>query len=250
MPVAESPETQIDAAEPSAEEAPGNLVLPEVQSTDAPVADAAVPASEPAPAPAAEGGADTLPDFEALPSEPTDAVEQPQPVEAAPVDTDPVTPPAPEVISPTPTPPTEITDTQTLADLEKAVESPHVQTGETPAEEPPLPTVTDVKTGGDQLEAARDAVIAAASQGPQNALPEPTHAVGSEGYLNVQDIPDTTLEDDQPSGSPMTPPSQQDLTIPQADPTPPTSVAQDPSTAPPVPPPLPLDDMTKFTAPK
>jgi len=133
-------------------------------------------------------------------------------------------------------PPAPVSDAgeKSLADLEEAVNSPHLHADEAPAVAPE-----------EGLDAARDAVMAAVNSGPSNSLPQPTQAVGSEGYLNVQDIPDTTVEE----VAPLPPAPTPEFTIPQPDPTPPTSIAEPASTAPPVPPPLPLDDLAKLTDP-
>jgi len=174
---------------------------------------------------AAEPVADALPAFEPLPSEP-----------------------APEVTAPEPAIDTSLnTPEQSLADLEASVNSPHLQADEaSPAPAVEAAPVEQAAAPVQNLDEARDAVIAAVNSGPQNSLPQPTQAVGAERYLNVQDLVDTPEE---PQPAPVAAPPQE-LTIPAPDPTPPTSVAVDPSTAPPVPPPLPLDDITKFTAPK
>lgn len=175
--------------------------------------------------------ADTLPGFEPLhsePSGPSTAASADAPIDAAPS-----------------------AGEQSLADLEKAVESPHIEDNATTPE-----------VG---LDAARDAVMDAITASPDTGPLQPLQAAGAEGYLNVQDLPDTTstptlpeATPDQdvaplagsPADMPQTMPTPPSLTIPPVDPTPPTSTANDPAAAPPVPPPLPIDDLTKFTDPK
>ncbi len=206
-----------------------NVVLPDVN----PVFQADIPAP-----PAV---VDTVPEFETLPSEPAPAATLPEPSISTPVDA----------------------HEKSLAELEASVGSPHLNMNDSvpmpepspvvepelaPLAEPAQPLIIEPAVPVETLDEARDAVMAAVNGGPQNSLPQPTQAVGAEGYLNVQDILDTTTE---PEVAHMTfSPAPQELTIPTPDPVPPTSVAGDVSTAPPVPPPLPLDDMTKFTAPQ
>jgi hypothetical protein len=204
-----------DAPEPAASDS--NVVLPEVKppaelQLDDPVVDLpTLPA------------ADALPGFEPLPTEPV----APTPPTLPPLDYNAPTTPA---FSST-------TGEKSLAELEEAVDSPHLHANEA--------AQTSAPATEESLDAARDAVMAAMSGGPQNGLPQPTQSVGAEGYLNVQDIPDTTVDPVASAASA----APQDLTIPVADPTPPTSVAEPASTAPPVPPPLPLDDLAKLAEP-
>ena len=146
---------------------------------------------------------DSLPEFEALPSEPQATNPPLAPAEA------------PE---------------KSLVELEESVDSPHLHADEATATVP-----------AESLDAARDAVMAAVNSAPPTGPLPPTQAAGATGYLNVQDLPDAT--DNQ------VPVKPQDLTIPSPDPTPPTSVAEPASTAPPVPPPLPLDDLAKLAEP-
>ncbi|HWT55665.1 MAG TPA: hypothetical protein VN031_01385 [Candidatus Microsaccharimonas sp.] len=178
---------------------------------------------------------DKLPDFEPLPSEPAPAAT--------------ATAPEPPVV-PTTEAPQEPAE-QSLTDLEQAVDSPHAE-------------ATNTETGGDNsLDAARAAIMDAQNSAPDAGLPQPLQAAGAEGYLNVQDLPDsadapappsleaTPVNDvaplaSSPADTPLTMPTPPSLTIPTADPTPPTSVANDPAAAPPVPPPLPID----FNPPK
>jgi hypothetical protein len=211
----------VDAPTSPAEPAP-NVALPEVQP----------PAPE---QPAAT--ADALPDFEALPSEPATDTAPTQPLEPAPAQ-------------------------KSLSELEAAVKSSHVEAAEEPSAAP-----------DQSLDEARDAVMSAISSGGDTSLPEPTQSVGAEGYLNVQDLPDDSTEPvldlptptqysaptdnadtaplaSSPADTPLTMPTPPSINIPPADPTPPTSVSSDPTAAPPVPPPLPLDDISKFTPPK
>ncbi|MBC7582054.1 hypothetical protein H7097_04290 [Aeromicrobium sp.] len=152
-----------------------------------------------------------LPEFEPLPSKPA--------------------PTLPEIDS---TDPVEPAPQDTLAALEVAVDSPHLHANDPATELTPAVTI----------DAARNAVIDAMSNSPSNTLPQPTQASGSEGYLDVQDILDTTVEPAVVTAATATP-----LTIPVPDPTPPTSVAESPSTAPPVPPPLPFNP-SQFTPPQ
>jgi len=142
----------------------------------------------------------------------------------------------------------------TLSDLEASVGSPHAATsGATPAE-PDAPPAN--------LDAARDAVMDAINSSPSSGLPEPAAAVGASGYLNVQDLPDTT--DTQPvvptvpdlteaaANAAATQPIVEPLPVaePPADPSAPVMPGDDGAGAPPpVPPPLPLDDLSKFTSP-
>jgi hypothetical protein len=222
-------DTPAQAPEPAPEPVvptDANVPLPEVKpvedSSEAPAKEEEAPATEPPvelpevtpPAPAN----DALPGFEALPSEPATDATAPAPAGPAPVDA----------------------NDKSLAELEAAVDSPHLRaTDGAPTEVTPPPLADDPS-----LDALRDAVADAAASGPQNSVLQPTQSVGSEGYLNVQDLPD--VAGDPENIQPSTP---QELTIPTADPTPPTSTSDTPSTAPPVPPPLPLDP-TQFTEPK
>lgn len=233
--------TPVRPVEPPVFDAPVVPTMPEplVAPTELPPAPAPEPTVvEPAPAPA-----NGVSDFEPLPSEPQT--------------------PAP-VAGPDPT------EGPSLADIEQAVESPHLaaapQTEEAPA----------------MVDAARDAVSDAINAAPQLTPMGPTESVGAAGYLNVQDLPDsadaptspdmpvasgmppvslepTPLQDAAPpmAGSPADTPLNMPLppspgfSMPAVDPQPPTSAPPaDASTAPPVPPPLPFDDLSKFTNPK
>jgi hypothetical protein len=201
-----------ETTEPVAEDA----ALPEVKPADE--QSAAEPAVELPSAPAETPiipAADELPAFESLPTEPA-------PAQAGAPTTD-VSTPGPVID----------TGEKSLAELEEAVNSPHLQGAPADADAQSQPAAP-----AESLDAARDAVLDAVNSGPQNSLPQPTQAVGSEGYLNVQDLPGVADEA-----------APQDLTIPAPDPTPPTSVVEPASTAPPVPPPLPLDDLAKLTDP-
>lgn len=214
------PQPSEQPAEPASgtsEPSPDSVALPEVQLTSA------------APAPEAPAS-DALPDFEPLPSEP-----------------------GPEAAQP-------IADTaseKSLSELEAAVGSPHVA-ATAPAPEAPV----------EGVDAARDAVMSAINSGEDNSLPEPAQAVGAEGYLNVQDLPDSDSEPvldlpdpapvnpadpaplaASPADTPQTMPTPPSINIPPPDPTPPTSVTNDPLAAPPVPPPLPLDNINQFPKP-
>jgi hypothetical protein len=212
-------DTQDASTETSQPEQP-SMALPTVQAPAEP------PVFEPAPTLPVT---DTLPDFEPLPSEPVtpDSVEMPTPVESS---------------------------EKSLADLELAVDSPHVDA----LAEQAIPPAG--------LDAARDAVMDAITGSTDNSLPTPAAASGAEGYLNVQDLPDsaepilsgpteaTPVNDvaplsASPADTPLTMPTPPSLTIPPVNPMPPTSVTDDAATAPPVPPPLPLDDLSKFTTP-
>lgn len=193
-------------SEPVASAPEQSVALPEVQ------APAEIPPAEPA-------LADALPDFEPLPSEPTEASTSDKP--PAPVET------------------LTNQDGKSLAELEQAVNSPHLGVNTAP----PV-----------NVDAARDAVQSAVNAQPYNAeRPEPTQASGAEGYLKIQDLPD--INDNaapltsSPADTPLTMPVPPSLNVPQPDPIPPTSVTNDPTAPPPVPPPLPLDDLSKFTTP-
>ncbi|MGH7240909.1 MAG: hypothetical protein ACREGB_01275 [Candidatus Saccharimonadales bacterium] len=217
-----------ESAMPPSTEGTENVVLPTVQPPSEVALDEPV-VELPTEPEVPASSADKLPDFELLPSEP----EAP----AAPVDDVP-----------------QEASEQSLTNLEQAVESPHIQT-------------TDVEPGGDDaLDAARAAIMDAQTSGPDAGLPQPSQAAGAEGYLNVQNLPDSTDTPSRPSpelpeatpandvaplasspaDTPLTMPIPPSLTIPAADPTPLTSVVNDPAAAPPVPPPLPID----FTPPK
>lgn len=207
--VAPAPEPPIQQSEPVAETPELSVALPDVQT---PVE---------APAEAVQPAADVLPDFEALPSEPTEAS-------------------APDT-SPTPVDALPDQSEESLAELEQSLNSPHASADTALA--PPA-----------SVDVARDAVQSAVSAQPYSAgMPEPTQASGAEGYLNVQDLPDSNDNAAplaaSPADTPLTMPTPPSLSIPQSDPTPPTSVVNDPTAPPPVPPPLPLDDLSKFTTP-
>lgn len=234
------PAAPVEAAQPTPEPASSepSVALPEVKPPAEEVS------TEPAlePAPELTPPADALPDFEALPSEPVTEPAVPAPS-------------ASDIMSSTSS--ADQPPEKSLSDLEAAVNSTHA------APDQPAPV--------EDLDAARDAVMSAINSG-DSPLPEPTAATGAEGYLDVQDLPDDpstpTLPDmpapvpspaitgdaapltSSPADTPLTMPTPPSLVIPPADPTPPTSVVNDPAAAPPVPPPLPLDDLTKFTPPK
>jgi hypothetical protein len=206
QPVIIEPTQPAEEATPPAETPTENVPLPEVKPLE--IAPADGPATDP------------LPGFEPLPTEPAAA----------------------------PTVPADTAE-KSLADLEASVDSPHLHMVDAPvaaesaAEQVTEPAAAPTTEAVPELNEARDAVLAAVNSAPQPGPLPPTEAAGAEGYLNVQDIPDTTDESPAPAAVP------QDLTIPPADPTPPTSTGSAPSTAPPVPPPLPLDP-SQFTEPK
>jgi hypothetical protein len=225
---------------PTPVEPPAMPTMPEPPAATMDVPPAPAPAPGPVAAEPAPVAVDGVPDFEPLPSEPQE--------------------PAPAA-GPDPT------EGPSLADIEQAVDSPHVA-GQNEVTEPSA-----------NVDVARDAVADAINAAPQLTPMEPTAAVGATGYLNVQDLPGanddasmasmpassgmppvtpepTPLQDAAPiAGSPADTPLNMPLppsgfTIPPADPQPPTSAPADASTAPPVPPPLPFDDLSKFTNPQ
>ncbi len=213
--------------------------------------DPAVIAPAESSAPAASDG---VPDFEPLPSEPLATPA------AAVASAPPNFVPNPAFSAPPAAPPTA--DDQSLADLEAAVHSPHA--GDQPAQ----PAADDSPT--EDVDAARDAVMNAINAAPTAGPLPPTASVGAEGYLNVQDLPDSTVvasPTDMPvnagmppltpeptplldaapvSASPADTPLNMPLppsgfSMPAANNQPPTSAPVDASTAPPVPPPLPFN---------
>lgn len=137
-----------------------------------------------------------------------------------------------------------------LAELEEAVNSPHIEAAEV-KDDPQTP----------DADAARDALSAIYSSDP-NTPPIPKADVGASGYLRVQDLPDVATsdayDDEQPSympqkglfgnepapnasspaDQPLNMPLPPSLTLPPADTTPPTSTKSGPSSPPPVPPPF------------
>jgi len=152
-------------------------------------------------------------------------------------------------------------DDQTLTDIEQSVHSSHL-------------------AGGD-VDVARSAVMDAINSAPVTNQPlEPKQDVGAAGYLNVQDLPDSTdstpsvqppagpsadaVQPDpvnptpadtnepapsmSPADTPLTMPLPPAFSMPPANPTPPTSTTTDPAAPPPVPPPM--TDLPPFNPPK
>jgi hypothetical protein len=140
-----------------------------------------------------------------------------------------------------------------------------------PMPEPPQTIVTDA-TDGQNLEAARDAVASAIGGLPVDGPLEPKQDLGASGYLNVQSLPEINDGVLNPVAPPPAEPPVPDLTeaaaaalpieqpqIALAPPTyepasaytvpPPEPNVAGPDIPPPVPPPLPLDDLSKFTNP-
>jgi hypothetical protein len=249
LPPEPAPAEPAPVATPAPVEPAATVTEPAIQppTMPTPPADITPPAPEPASPPAPEAPAppvaDGVPGFEPLPSEPQGSATQ-----ASPVD-EPLQAPSDAPVS-----------SQSLADLEASVDSPHVADT--------VPAATPLEGTG--LDAARDAVMDAINSGPANGPLTPNESVGAGGYLNVQDLPDTTepasapdmpLSQGMPPASPEPTPLQDaapvsaspadtplnmplppsGVVVPPADPNPPTSDATDASTAPPVPPPLPLD---------
>ena len=244
-----TPEPDEDSVEPLAGEPQGDQPL---LDHTAPSASLEEPASQPPAGPSPEPAPPALPEVK-----PLDTPEPPAPEPPAAAPEPPATPPADDNAQPPEPPKNDDGDKpagQTLSDIEASVHSPH-------AAEDAEPAASAAKAAAPPLaglDAARDAVMDAINSGPSSDLPKPAAASGADGYLNVHDLPG--MEEVPPATVAPAP----DLTEAAAAhptpelplPSPGASVItpSDPAKTgvnapPPVPPPLPLDDLTKFTAP-
>lgn len=163
-------------------------------------------------------------------------------------------PPAPEPVK-EPEPEPEKPSPDTLSDLEKSVDSPHVSQAEPAPEAPPIPTPpaetkdeTPVEAPADEpatdVNAARDAVQQAALQSSPQIL-EPVKSLNAQPMdLNLGDMPAVTTSPASAfDTAPPAPPDPADSMPPAMPLTPPPSdnvpaVAPDPNSPPPVPPPM------------